>query len=298
MNYYLFNSTYFCYNKLYTISNVIESSLDSNYILSGTSECYGDWKSYLLKINSSNGNIIWNKTYDMGDNDYINGVVEYNKHLFIYGNAAITRYTTVLINTDMLGNINWSNAYYSINSNTVNALSNQNNKLFLVGSVDGFYGNVSLTGSDSYSSEIDTNGLGLILIDSAVIINTDTFSSVEKFSDFFSDTIATLSIPVLLSDTTISAILDTSLCEPAFVNSYFINNEIDVFPNPNNGIFTVHSENQYTDITLYNTMGQEILKQKRFDSNVLIDISRFENGLYLLRISRDNMVITKKIIKE
>ncbi len=74
---------------------------------------------------------------------------------------------------------------------------------------------------------------------------------------------------------------------------------IKVYPNPTSGIlnltFTGQSVNKLviTDIT-----GKQIMVKTDIGSEETIDLSDYENGIYVIRIVSDNEIITAKIIKE
>ncbi|MFT5892199.1 MAG: hypothetical protein ACI9Y7_002309 [Dokdonia sp.] len=68
-----------------------------------------------------------------------------------------------------------------------------------------------------------------------------------------------------------------------------------IFPNPSNGILHIQSKDKAIDyISVYNTMGQEVFKQK-YQSN--IDISHLHKGIYFLRLIHGNSLSeTRKVI--
>lgn len=278
--------------------NVVELSTDSNLITNGTTR-YPNWNSYLLKVNSINGQLIWNKTYDFGYNDYSTGVIENNNHLYLYGNETLSNYyDMVVMKTDLYGNVNWAHSYGTANEDIVNQLVKFRDKLLIIGTSNNYFGtHISLTQSDSYCSEIDTNGYGSNLLDSLVTVNTGTFSSISVDSNFSSGTYSVSKIPVILIDSTINAILDTSICEPLSIGSYSNIDNIVIFPNPNNGIFTVKLMDHSSNITIYNSMGKVIHEQKCSKGYTVIDISYSANGLYFMKIRSINGISTKKMLK-
>jgi hypothetical protein len=74
--------------------------------------------------------------------------------------------------------------------------------------------------------------------------------------------------------------------------------QIDIYPNPNNGIFTLtlkKAGNYKVDIL--DTKGR-IVAQKSFDKNIQIDLTKEIKGLYLLQItSADGNQTIRKIVK-
>jgi len=77
--------------------------------------------------------------------------------------------------------------------------------------------------------------------------------------------------------------------------------DLDLFPNPSNGIFTLSFNNciKFCEIRVFDVLGK-IIYQKIIanDNQASIDISNCSKGAYLVRVSNDTMSITKRIIIE
>ena len=99
-----------------------------------------------------------------------------------------------------------------------------------------------------------------------------------------------------------SGLLTSQGCQtPLSVEHNDIANDINVYPNPNNGMFTIHmSEASSKDVTIkvQNVFGN-VVKEISTNSNARIQVNavnEFQPGTYFIRIdSGDNSVITKKI---
>ncbi len=78
------------------------------------------------------------------------------------------------------------------------------------------------------------------------------------------------------------------------------NSELKIFPNPNNGEFTISlnkiSNNTYAEI--YNCLGQVVIRKPLAEANTKINLSEQANGIYFVRIVDENSSITIKLIKE
>ena len=80
-------------------------------------------------------------------------------------------------------------------------------------------------------------------------------------------------------------------------NSYsFLEKNIDVFPNPTNGLIHVKSNNLFEilEVTLYNALGTTI---EINPSNESIDLSDINTGIYFLSVKTSKGMITKKIVR-
>lgn len=80
--------------------------------------------------------------------------------------------------------------------------------------------------------------------------------------------------------------------------------KFDLYPNPNNGYFTLHIEGQPLDeleVSLYNVLGQRIfLEEIDFTSGQLIKdykFSRLAAATYILQIKSENQLIHRKVVK-
>lgn len=73
--------------------------------------------------------------------------------------------------------------------------------------------------------------------------------------------------------------------------------EISVFPNPNNGNFTiqfdVNSENNTVEI--YSVLGQKVFEKSGIKTNT-IEISNLEKGVYFIKVNNQNTTNNKKVL--
>ena len=76
---------------------------------------------------------------------------------------------------------------------------------------------------------------------------------------------------------------------------------ISIFPNPTNGLITISTDEKIKSILIYDQYATILLERtmkKSSNAQSLIDISEFNKGLYILKISLENgETFTEKIIK-
>jgi hypothetical protein len=96
---------------------------------------------------------------------------------------------------------------------------------------------------------------------------------------------------------------DVAVTYPVGINqTLFAENDVEVFPNPSNGIFTIHQQNivsQKQTIEVYNLIGEKIYSTTQNQKEIFdIDISNSSNGIYFVKIIDGNKIHTEKIVKQ
>ena len=85
-------------------------------------------------------------------------------------------------------------------------------------------------------------------------------------------------------------------CEAVTINENNVKCEVSIYPNPASNVIFIQANSSViiTDLNIYNTTGQIILKEKQpFDK---IDISRLYPGLYFIEVVSDEIIIKEKLI--
>lgn len=82
-------------------------------------------------------------------------------------------------------------------------------------------------------------------------------------------------------------------------SSDFDKNKFKIYPNPtNNSVSVDFEDSQITRYVIYDIQGREILNNnQQFSSSFDIDLSSFNSGIYLLKLSTDKGDFTQKVIK-
>ncbi len=82
-----------------------------------------------------------------------------------------------------------------------------------------------------------------------------------------------------------------------FVNvENIIKNEISIFPNPTTGIFTIETEQRYSNITIFDITGKTIKQLSVNNKQSSVDLSDYKSGIYFIKFQNNETVITKKLI--
>ena len=78
-----------------------------------------------------------------------------------------------------------------------------------------------------------------------------------------------------------------------------VDNSIKVYPNPVNEFAIINFqfvENKNYDLKIFDVMGKEAYSSTVESSMVKINVSKFENGIYFIRVENEHAVVTKRII--
>jgi hypothetical protein len=80
-------------------------------------------------------------------------------------------------------------------------------------------------------------------------------------------------------------------------NSDFDADALSVYPNPAQDILYIKDLKFISDISLFNTFGQEVYSLKEVSNNCVFDMSLLADGLYFVKITTQEQIKTIKVIK-
>lgn len=89
------------------------------------------------------------------------------------------------------------------------------------------------------------------------------------------------------------AAYDASLAKNSFDNEAFKS-----FPNPVKNVLNLSYSQNMTSVSVFNIVGQQILKKSLNEATTQVDLSRLSKGVYIVKVTADNQTKTFKIIKE
>ena len=83
------------------------------------------------------------------------------------------------------------------------------------------------------------------------------------------------------------------------IEDFDLNSSVSLFPNPTNDLVKVEcSETMMESISLYDVYGKLINQFNVNDTYTTLDVTKFANGIYFVRITTENGVVTKRLVKE
>lgn len=72
----------------------------------------------------------------------------------------------------------------------------------------------------------------------------------------------------------------------------------EVYPNPTNGLLFINSSVLIRRLSVFDLFGAKMIEAKISSCNAFVDLSDFDNGLYILELSTDNGIMRRKIIRK
>lgn len=85
---------------------------------------------------------------------------------------------------------------------------------------------------------------------------------------------------------------------PAASLSTQLSTDFKVFPNPSHGQFTVTSDHEITEISLYDAQGKVIYQDLIKDNLTFISTDKYAPGVYLLKVTFSDQTAVKRIVLE
>ena len=70
---------------------------------------------------------------------------------------------------------------------------------------------------------------------------------------------------------------------------------VEIFPNPSSNIVNLVSNDNINKVFITNIIGQSVYQKEFNNTNIQLNVSNFESGIYLIRVYTDNDIYTKKL---
>ena len=82
------------------------------------------------------------------------------------------------------------------------------------------------------------------------------------------------------------------------IDNYTLNNTVTVYPNPTSGLIQVLSEGEMESMSVYDAYGKLLQTTMVFGNAANVDLSGYAKGTYFVRVTTDNGVVTKRVVKQ
>lgn len=290
------------------IGQFVLQTNDKGFIIAGGTEKWGysGWKNIYLIRTDINGNTLWTKTYGetcevcenwafsmtkTNDSGYV--ICGYIQNYDTYGKDVY------IMKIDSIGNQQWYKTFVGINDDVGRSIYKTNDNGYIITGYTESFGAGNL---DVYLIKTDING-DILWARTYGGAENDVGYSVQQTNDNgyiisgYKRSFGDGSSDVYLIKTDENGNIE-------FINNFNKKISLDVFPNPNNGIFNIkvqNSNNEDMSIEITNVNGQ-LVYNKQFNNTGLIlekiDISYCSKGIYFIKVQSETNLKVKKIIIE
>ena len=124
-----------------------------------------------------------------------------------------------------------------------------------------------------------------------VLANVNTMRIMSAISPTWANPdvfVATMNLDNINAATTLS------------VNQEETQNDFEISPNPAKSILNIQLANSLdnANITIYDVLGKKVYSKDISNMNSSIDVSKWNSGVYIVRISTDSQTLTKRFMKQ
>ncbi len=85
---------------------------------------------------------------------------------------------------------------------------------------------------------------------------------------------------------------------PDGISNYDLDKSVSLYPNPTSDRVTISAQGMMESVSMYDVYGKLISTMKVNDTNATVDLSSYASGVYFARITTENGVVTKRIVKK
>jgi len=282
-------------------SSVVHTN-DGNYAFCGETYSFtaGDFDCYVVKLDSI-GNLMWTKSIGGVNQEWNCKMIETHT-----GDLAIACYTTSFgygsgdfysIKLDSSGNLIWSMTVGGAGGEEAWCVAETDNgELIYAGSTNSF----SLNQGDNEIFYVQFDSLGQTC--GNLINNTPTLGSGGIVGNGSGSTMSTTGGLIGTGGVIQSIGVMNMVCVQVGINEISTNDNIEVYPNPGNGIFHISlNQNAVLDdyhLEIYNVMG-ELVKAQSLNQNRTgpdVDLTSQPDGIYFVELTLNEKVYMSKIV--
>jgi len=147
-------------------------------------------------------------------------------------------------------------------------------------------------GSSNTCKLYNNNGLGAYTLATGMPFSTINNGAIA-FADIDGDTDQDVLITGASGTGQIANLYKNNKIVGIKENSF---NQIQLFPNPSKGLFTIEQLTNKNQIQIFNTLGEIIFSAETTDSSINIDLSEHSSGLYFITVLQNQKIIQKGIL--
>lgn len=277
--------------------NSVKQTNDGGYIVAGSSsfDSTNLIDVYVIKTNAI-GDTLWTKTYGGAGYDFGQTIEQTTDGGYIitgYTNTCDTcNYNVYLIKTDANGNLLWSNTNGGSGDDEGNSVYQTNDGGYIIAGLTSSFGAGNY---NFYLLKTDANGNSCNQTNSNnTMKNPATMQSNQTMRTYTTNT-QVHNVNTLIDTGNVI----TNACYSAGIK-YITENQpfINLFPNPNNGTFTISCNSTSKDnliVSIENNLGENMYT-KTILSSEEINLQNLSSGIYIARVRFSNNIYSQRIV--
>lgn len=266
--------------------SILEDIVGDIYFCSNLNDAFASVDIAVLKL-QSNGNIVWLKKYGGTYADWGKSIsTTKDGGLIISGksnSAGNGDYDACLIKLDQSGSVQWAKEYGTVWYNIpANAVQTTDNGYIMTGQ------------TFSFGTTMDSSKVWLVKTDSVGQSSCHSISwtpnqgtdSVSVTTTLIPDTI-NLQVNSITWTVNPRSFYEFNECSPTEIDWITANESFNVYPNPFSTQITFSlADNEPTTTSLYNFLGQQVLKQT-FTNSTTINTEQLADGIYFYELRNE-----------
>ena len=277
--------------------NRICQTTDGGYIMAGNTLNFGAGSQDFLVIKTdANGDTLWTRTFGSSNYEECNSIIQTTDGGYLLGGFTVSNASFIsqlcLVKLDPSGNISWANTYgfNSSDAEGYDAIETSDGGYMICGRSYDFTGGAYV---------VKTDALGNSGCNEASVTLTAGFAPLPVTA-----------VSPSGGNNSMVRLPPTSVGGGATINPLCLDNKIETqqaeiqiiaFPNPSTGKITLNTSALSAlclRVTLTNALGNTVLvKNINLPSKeVILDLSEFGNGIYLIHVEDDNGRFTQKLM--
>jgi len=96
----------------------------------------------------------------------------------------------------------------------------------------------------------------------------------------------------------ISAVTTNNTCSAFLNTSTFDESNLSLYPNPTSGIVNISYDNEISNVSVFNLLGQNVLNQEGNGLEMQLDLSTLSSATYFVKITSEGATKTIKVVKQ
>lgn len=296
---------------------------NGDFLMAGETKAYGNGRQVYLVRTDSLGNLIWEKNYGNPGTDFAKSITQINSGDFVFAGGTNTPPYTDLDNwagkIDSMGNLIQNQVVIDYSPTPPSTQNNDWNE-----TVVKHNDSLVFAGQRSYGTEEPGN---IYIYRYSNEINTSGYK--DDFQKFMSPNVETaydskmtydngviFACTAEFIDTSESNIylikLDSTMAYPhpyynsishqydyTSISEKVKETEFSIYPNPSSSFSTINLEKfkkELVTVTIFDSYGKLILNESTSEINYLVDVSRYNSGIYFVRVNSKDVVKTKRLV--